>query len=139
MVAEPWATSAAGRAGLSPSYRPLPEKSQQFPIVRNRGRDVQMIDPGGAKPALVQLITRRGTPCHVGVAQIDEPRHTALDVDNLRQPALGKPFLARIADGDRNDVVSSIQAPHRPLEVLIEKVADDDHDRTAGADLPGVA
>ena len=94
-----------------------------------------MIYPGGAKTALVQLVTRRRTPCHVGVAQIDEPRHTALDVHNLSQPALGKPFLAWVADRDGHDVVSSVQTPHRPLEVLIEKVADDDHDRAAGADL----
>src|SRR5437764_1125815 len=94
-----------------------------------------MIDTSRPKPSLVQLGTRGSTPANVRTTQIDETAGAGFRIDHLRQSPIRETLLARIADRDGHDVVPSIEAAHRPLEILIEKVADDDDHRATAADL----
>src|SRR4051794_1281340 len=98
-----------------------------------------MIDSRGAETPLILLTPCLGTGADAGVSKIDQPLHASLRVDHARQAAIGKPIFARIAHRDGDDIVAAVEPAHRPLEALINEIADDDHYRAPRADVLEIA
>src|SRR5258705_1792350 len=97
---------------LSPSHSALAEEAQQLPIVRNGRRNVEVIDARRAESPRILLAARRRAPRHIRAPQVDESQCAGLRVRDLRQSTLGESLLARIADGNGNDIMPPVQSPH---------------------------
>ncbi len=78
--------------------------------------------PLGGDPRRVRVANR-------GMAGIDLGRFPGLGVDQPRDPDVGKVALARIFYGDRDDVVPLRQQLERMVDIPLEKIRHDEHDR----------
>jgi hypothetical protein len=66
---------------------------------------------------------------YLRMAGVDLERLTGLGIDEARDPDIRKLSLARVLDRDRNDVVTLCEQLERMIDVCLEKVRDDEHDR----------
>src|SRR5437867_2563542 len=113
-------------AGSSSALHPFAEKAQQLTIVRDGRGNGEQVDANRPEAPSNLLLALCGAPSYLGRFQIDQTHRAALCVDHPGESAGGEPLLARIADGERDHIMATVQSTHGPLEVEVEEIREND-------------